>query len=665
MKGILRKFKTLRAKIIIILIIFSLVPVILTGISSYLISTDILSKKLETTSRQTIKEISRGIDNYFISMSNLVTILSRDSDVLHSDEEEYLLRARKLLTNINETDLNIINVYVGTEKGKFYTDPIVEIPEGYNHLKSDWYKSAASNPGKVIITDPYIDNASGNMVISLSEAMLEDGKLIGVVGIDVDLAALAASLSDIRIGDSGYIYITEKNGILISHPDSNLIGTDTVTTLSHWEEIKAKTDGFTTYQYDGKDLFATYETSNVTGWKVIAAMDFTELSKDTSSINTALQIVIIITIITAVIIAILFSIPIARNTKILLTAIGRLSQGDLTARASIKSWDEFQLLGAQFNEMSQNVSRLIRNVSDASITVLDTSIILSSMAEETNSSINEVSRAVEEVARGATEQAQYSSDGAANASKLSSELDAIVSSTDFIDGLSKNANNLTIQGLDRVESLAQKSELTMQSTSRVSELVFETSESMKQIDAISDTIDLITEQTNLLALNASIEAARAGESGKGFAVVANEIRKLAEQSKSSTVKIKSIVEEISQKTAHSVDAMEITNQNMQEQVSLVTETQSVFHDIMEAVQNLSDRVTVIKSNVQEISLEKENIVGQIENISAISQESASATEEVTASTEQINITMDEISKHATELQLLSEQLQERINSFKF
>ena len=140
---------------------------------------------------------------------------------------------------------------------------------------------------------------------------------------------------------------------------------------------------------------------------------------------------------------------------------------------------------------------------------------------------------------------------------------------------------------------------------------------------------------------------------------------MAEQSKFSTVKIKTIVEDISKKTTLSVEAMEITNQNVQDQVSLVIETQKVFHDIMEAVKNLSDRVSNIKNNIHEMGLKKDSIVGQIENISAISQESASATEEVTASTEQINITMDNITKHATELQMLSEQLQERINSFKF
>ena len=71
------------------------------------------------------------------------------------------------------------------------------------------------------------------------------------------------------------------------------------------------------------------------------------------------------------------------------------------------------------------------------------------------------------------------------------------------------------------------------------------SQDIKKINEMTNLINDITEQTNLLALNAAIEAARAGDSGKGFAVVAEEIRKLAEISKSSAKKIYASSQELS------------------------------------------------------------------------------------------------------------------------
>ena len=665
MKRFLQKLTTLKAKIITMLIVISLVPLLISGSISYMTSFNVLERKLETSTKQTTHEIARGIDNYFGAMSNIMKILSNDTNVVEADNPTYFEFAKVLIANMKKTDESIINIYVGTDKGLFYTDPKLDSPEGFDHRARDWYIQAINHPGEIIITDPYIDAGTGNLVISIVSSISRGKDIIGVAGMDIDLATYSASLSDITIGDRGYIYITDTRGHMIAHPDQSLIGTEIATTLSNWSDISANLEGFAQYEYNGESKFSSYSTCALTGWKVVASMDYSELSKDTSTIKTTIISVFLITLIVAVTAAIFFSIPISRNISKILAAFDRLAHGDLTAKISISSKDEFNLLGKHFNDMAKNISGLISEVSDASNTVLDTAVTLASMAEETNSSLSEVARAVEEVAKGATEQAQNASDGATSISELSDQLTLIDESTKTMSHMADNAADLTKQGLNRVEDLKEKSDSTMNATAKVSELVYETSESVKQIDAISNTIDAITSQTNLLALNASIEAARAGESGKGFAVVADEIRKLADQSKASTVKIKAIVEDISDKTALSVDAMRITNQNVQDQVDLVERTQSLFSEIMDAVRTLTDKVNEIKQNTAEIADQKDNIVSQIENISAISEETASATEEVTASAEQITVTMDEITQQTIELQNLSEQLKDKINSFKF
>ncbi len=660
----LKKLRTLKTKLITMLVAISLIPLLITGIISYSTSQKVLRNKLEITSKQTIHEIMRGIDNYFNAMSNIMKVLSNDINIKSADNSTYFEFAKGLIANVKATDETIINIYVGTESGMFYTDPVLELPEGFDHKKRDWYLQAVQSPEQVIITDPYVDAGTGQMVISMTMAVQNNGALVGVVGIDLDLSIFSKSLSDIKIGDSGFIHITDKAGNLIAHPDPSLIGTDYITKLSYWEETKANENGFLTYEDHKEKMFASFETNHLAGWKIIASMNYSELSKDTSQIRANIFLVSVITILSSILAAILFSNPISRNIRSLMSAFQRLSQGDLTTSVTIRSKDEFSTLSMHFNEMAGNLSKLIRNVKDASVTVHDSSVLLTNMAEETSASLNEVARAVEDVARGATEQAQNASDGASSVSDLADKLNQINASNEAMDTMSGNARQLTLRGLDGVELLMQKSSNTMESTTKVSELVYAVSESMKQIGAISDTIDMITAQTNLLSLNASIEASRAGDSGKGFAVVAAEIRSLAEQSKASTVKIKAIVEDISNKTDLSVQAMTLTNQNVKEQTSLAGQTQSLFREIMEAVHELSEKISEISRHSGEITEQKNNIVFQIENISAISQETASATEEVTASAEQITTTMDEITQQAVDLQSLSEQLQQKINSFK-
>lgn len=390
-----------------------------------------------------------------------------------------------------------------------------------------------------------------------------------------------------------------------------------------------------------------------------------ELEEDTQLILNTTTIMLILMVLCTAIVSFLFSAPIAKNIKGLVNAFKKVAGGDLTARVDINSKDEFGILSLDFNEMVENISDLMMKVNESAVTVLDTSAVLASISEETSASIGEVARAIDEVAHGASEQAQNSAEGATSISELAESLNQVEEATGLMGKMTNDATQLTVEGLSKMKTLIEKSDITKESTHRIAELIDDMKESTNKIDEISDTISKITAQTNLLALNASIEAARAGEAGKGFAVVADEIRNLAEQSKVSTVEIKAIIETIKGKSSLSVEAMGQTENSVEEQEVVVGEAKEVFNAITKAVAILSRKVKEIGEYSEEIAKKKENVVEQIENISAISEESASASEEVTASTEQITVTVDEISKYAGELQNLSEDLKARVNKFTF
>ena len=215
-----------------------------------------------------------------------------------------------------------------------------------------------------------------------------------------------------------------------------------------------------------------------------------------------------------------------------------------------------------------------------------------------------------------------------------------------------------------IDTLIEKSNKTKIATTEVNDIVQDMNESTKQINAISETIANITEQTNLLSLNASIESARAGEAGRGFAVVAEEIRKLAEQSKTSTEEIKVIIASIQEKSDTAVKAIKSTETVVNEQELAVGQTQEIFSEILKSIEIMITKVDEVKISIVDINEKKQSTVSEIENISSISEQTASASEEVTASTEEITATMEEFTKHSSELQILAEQLETEINKFK-
>ncbi len=664
----LKKFKlqSIRVKLIVILLLICLVPVAGMGITIYSQSKSILRDKLETTSRQTILEVNRGIDNYFIGMSKSVELLSNNINIVEAeDKEEYFKFAKILMTDVKNSDEDILNVFMGTEKGKFHIYPDVNTDANYDYKSRPWYKLAMENKGQLVITPPYKSTTTGENVVTVAKTIEKNNNVVGVIGLNVSLKNLSDGLSEIKVGNEGYMYVSDASGNLVAHPNKEIIGTDEAAKLSVWSDISSNKEGFTEYDFNGEKKFAVYTTSQLTGWKIVASLDEKELLKDTQNILNIIILTSGVIAIIAIAVSLIFSNSISKNINRLLTAFNKVKDGDLRVNVNIKSRDEFKNLGENFNGMVENISSLIKSVNQSSNTVLETSSNLSAIAEETSASISEVARAIADVSGGAIEQANSAQDGATAMIELSENLKLLNEATEAMGAVYENANHLSNRGLTMVDTLIEKSNDTRVSTNKVSELVIDMDESTEKINSVSDTISQITEQTNLLSLNASIEAARAGEAGRGFAVVAEEIRKLAEQSKGSTMEIKKIVDDIKTKTNIAVVAIKDTEKIVEEQDGVVDEAKAVFNDIMEGVQELISKVTEISEYIVVINKKKDNVVTQIENISSISQETAASSEEVTASTEEVTGISEELTGHANELQHMSEKLKEIINTFKF
>ncbi|WP_459479203.1 methyl-accepting chemotaxis protein [Clostridium saccharoperbutylacetonicum] len=657
-------FKSIRSRLIISLISICIIPLIILGFFSYNQSKSILNKKLTVTSTQTLSEINNGLNDYFTGFTDRITMMANNYNIVNVDFEDNFNYVPDLLKNLKDSNKDIMDTYYGSESGKFSIYPNSKMPDGYDARKRSWYEEGINAKGKVVITKPYVDAVTGNTVVGIVQAVMKDGKTAGVIGMDCELSTLSERISSKKVGNSGIVFITDADGVMIAHPDESLIGKDTVKELSYWDEVKSGESGFITYDYYGIQKFGVYKTNELTGWKLLAGLEQSELTNDTRAIISTTAIITIIMTIIAISLSLLLSKGLALNIKKLKEVFAEASVGDLSTVIEIKSKDELGQLGRDYNAMIKNIGRLLESAKQTSSTVLDTTSNLSSMSEETAASMSQVSLAVSEISQGAISLAENSQETVTGIGELSKRMDNISDVTKEISNVSNNTKRLSKEGIQIVNVLINKNSETMEATSKVSDIVVNTNESVKKISTISDAINDITEQTNLLALNASIEAARAGEAGKGFAVVADEIRKLAEQSRKSTEQIKEIIEEIKDKAEVAVEAMEGTKNINSEQNESVIKTERIFNDILLAITTLTEKVGEVKVSVDDMQVQKQVFVTQIENSSAISEETASSTEEVTASAEEVTATMDRFSQHTEDLQQLAEKLKTEIDKFK-
>ncbi|SCY89330.1 methyl-accepting chemotaxis protein [Alkaliphilus peptidifermentans] len=666
-----------RNRLIIIMIIIIVLPVSILGYLTYSKAYEILDEKLILTTEQTTKEAGAALHEYLRGIEKQVAALAENSLVMKLAKEEasveledsnsaisYYDLAMEILANINHNNETVLNTYIGTEKKGMYLYPSGNLPDGYDPTQRPWYTTALSHQNRVVWSDPYIDTDSGEITITAAKAIIDNGRVVGVIGFDVDMKELTNKLANVKLGQEGYLILGNDNGMVIVHPQSEMVGTSDITLQSFWQEVSSKTNGFIRYQIDKENKFMSFITIPGTGWKLMGAMEEHELISSTSEIRNYITVGIAFAIAIGVVMALLLARMISVPLNKLKESFSRAAKGDLSVRATVSSKDEFGHLSDSFNSMMEDITILISEVKESSMIVASSSDTLAQITAQTTAATNEVAITIEEIAKSSGEQAKDTEIGAYKVNEIANRIEEVEKATGEMNQYAEVTGKLSSKGLQAIDMLTSKSVQSANSAKVINEIILKVNQSSDSIGTITQTINQIADQTNLLALNAAIEAARAGEAGKGFAVVADEIRKLAEQSGSATKEINGLIQSMQERSRVAVEAMEEANEIVKEQELAVSETENIFKEISDSISLFMKKVIDIKNYSTEMNKKKDEIVIVIENVSATSEETSAATQQVSAATEEQLSSIEEVESYAQELSSLSAKLIKSVENFK-
>src|SRR5699024_68254 len=257
-----------------------------------------------------------------------------------------------------------------------------------------------------------------------------------------------------------------------------------------------------------------------------------------------------------------------------------LATGDLTiSPVDVQTNDEIGELGHNFNQMLEQLYKLVQSLHEHIGVVTITSNKLMSSAEETNEVASQIAESVYGVSEDASQQMERAKTGYQAIDEIATSIDQTSTGMNHVTSLSIETTDKTETGRELMNETTDKMAEIEQSTNQTFTVVESLSTKSEEISEITSMITSISDQTNLLALNAAIEAARAGEQGKGFAVVADEVRKLAEQSGNAAQHITSLITAIQEEIKGAITAMNTSRSFVKEGMEMVEKSGNRFGDI--------------------------------------------------------------------------------------
>ena len=641
-----------------------LVPTLALILICMAVMASLIYSKSYTSAQESAEELNEAklansvslIDMWINGLKNEISLAGRLSSVVDAAAygkndkavrdavEKALLKINKnrpVLIRINVIDMN--GDTVGSSSAKSI---------GNKYVDRNYFQQAAK--GKIFVSKPLISRTTGTPVVIISAPIKKDDHVIGVIAAIIEISIFADKfINNIKVADTGYIYILDSNGLILSHVNKELIAKVNVAEEYDWgKEIVRQKNGHLKYDLENLKRLTFFDQSPVTGWITCSTAPEEEFMKEANAIGmfiiySALAIVLIIGGGVFFILKMNVTVPVSGIVR----AASEIAEGKLDTRLDVNRNDEIGVLQSSLLKM---VDRLRQKISEA---------------DEKTSQAEEESRraqvATEEAENARQQSERAKSEGMQQAAVELEEIvnQVIASSSDLDEKIRRSHSGADTQKERATESATAMEEMNSSvmevarnaaqtanmadeakmEGSKGGEVITQVVQSIKQLNSETDllqkelnnlgvqadsinmvmgVINDIADQTNLLALNAAIEAARAGEAGRGFAVVADEVRKLAEKTMDATQEVGGAIKTIQAGTSKSIDRMRDTSKVVDNSTELVDQAGAVISKIMQMIEETSDRVRAIAAASEEQSAASEQITGSMTEVNSIANETA-------------------------------------------